>query len=125
MAIHGGNVLEYHSQKMQEINNIMYKNHPVNIWLNDIGLTEYFVVLKGEGYETVQALSFITEKDLRDLKITKQMHVKKILNKINDMNNTNGSGANEGDKTITINAEEPSPTSNNDEAPPAYTENNE
>ena len=50
-------------------------------WLSDIGLTEYHEILKAEGYETVADLKTITAVDLKELGITKQMHVKRILTK--------------------------------------------
>jgi len=50
-------------------------------WLEDIGLTEYHQLLKTQGYDTVADLKTITVSDLKELGITKQMHVKKILSK--------------------------------------------
>ncbi len=61
-------------------------NGVIFIWLNNIGLTVYYDILIDEGYETIDDLLTITENALKQLNITKQMHVKKILKKINDSN---------------------------------------
>ena len=64
-----------HVARPKKNNDVIYN------WLSDIGLTEYHEILKAEGYETVADLKTITAVDLKELGITKQMHVKRILTK--------------------------------------------
>eukprot|EP01084_Bolivina_argentea_P092085 165716_1 len=56
---------------------IPLQNVAVYNWLNDIGLNEYYDAMINEGYQTVKDILTITENDLINMNITKQMHVKK------------------------------------------------
>ena len=67
-------------------NNNNNDNHEIKQWLNEIGLNEYYETLKDQGYETVDDILTITENDLKELGIKKQMHVKKIMKKIYNTN---------------------------------------
>ena len=53
-------------------------------WLAEIGLAEYCATIKQQGYDNIHDLSTLTKDDLHELGITKQMHIKKILNKTRD-----------------------------------------
>jgi len=59
--------------------------HPTNDevlqWLTERGLAEYYALLKGQGYESRADLETLTKRDLKEMGITKQMHVKKMLAK--------------------------------------------
>merc|ERR1712173_497768 len=100
-------------------------------WLKQVGLEQYHDRLVREGYETLSDLQTLTADDLRGMYITKQMHVKKILGKIETekgMKGTGGtknvSGENEGLGNSAVPFIEP-PLDNMDEAelPPAYGDN--
>ena len=95
-------------------NNNNDDNHEVKQWLNDIGLGEYYQTLKYQGYETVDDVLTITDNDLKELGITKQMHVKKIMNKINGQNGIAMTVMNDGNDDI------PPPYAVHHDDPPAY-----
>ena len=70
-------------------NNEITNNHEIYIWLQEIGLTQYYHTLTNEGYETINDILTINEEDLIKLNITKHLHVKKIMGKIRASLNLN------------------------------------
>ena len=72
------------NQGTNDGNNISYPD--VYNWLNNIGLTQYYDNLINEGYESIDDIKTITDKDLDGLNIKKQMHLKKILKNIKILN---------------------------------------
>ena len=120
----------YNNNENQSDTNVNNENKNTIIWnwLNDIGLTEYYEILIKEGYQSLNDIHTISAKDLNDLNISKQMHVKKILNKINsetgkkaetDTGTVKESGEGNAVQTLTIDIKQ-SPPNDENEAPPAY-----
>ena len=48
-------------------------------WLREIGLSQYESALMDEGHDALEFLEGITEKELSDVGMTKQGHVRKFL----------------------------------------------
>ena len=67
-------------------NNKNDKLEALRIWLTDIvGLEEYFDILVNDGWDDLDSLQDITEKDLRTIGIIKTGHIKKLLRRIGQL----------------------------------------
>ncbi|KAM4698601.1 caskin-1 [Rhinophrynus dorsalis] len=56
-----------------------YKPANLSLWLNMIGLSQYFKVLIENGYENIDFITDITWEDLQEIGITKLGHQKKMM----------------------------------------------